>query len=303
MKIQLIIHLGKKKKKERNVHVCLFFIYFIPLSKPKKRAGKLPPHVNFMITPLHRGSYIPLNKPTAMLSWTQSPYFPKDSEMIVVIDPDFIFLHPLAKDFFDLTENESVSNFYSIQNWAWYLNNTCPTCYQNALPLPDTDSFSIGVPYIMHASLLKRLAPRWLNFTKGIRERSSVGWSDEQYAFVLAAVVEKVEMTSRTDLMVSTGNAQVGVAEWRDGTLFNFFHFCQMYELGPSWGFFKRTFRGDMFSCEKEITFPLPVMKTSATTRDSWVAVTISQHLNLAGKRWLALFCPEKVTQSLLFSF
>jgi hypothetical protein len=267
--------------------------------------GKLPPHVHsitvedFQSRPELRphgkeSPYWPYNKPLALQQWIASGRCPDaDGDYIVVIDPDFMFLRPLSAEFMNITENQIISAFYAIGGWWKYrvIGAICaqsPVC--SSLSAERREAHLVGVPNVMHASTLRRIAKGWLDYTLMIHSNASIeSWSDEQYAYIFAVVMQGIEHIRRSDLMVSHAVPEWGEQEWIDRTPHYFIHYCQSYKVGE-WHWNKHDFHQRLvFQCE---TPPMPLVpNVKSFARYGWFGVVITQNFNSAWLLWKRLFC------------
>lgn len=184
--------------------------------------GKLPPHVKTLTVldfqskspELWNGQgmpYWPYNKPIALQAWLDSKSAPPDTDMAVVIDPDFIMLRPLSREFTKITEKQVVANYYAISGWQNYriIANICShTPHCKKLSEQEKMSHSVGVPNILHISTLRQIVPGWLEYTIKLHTGADTGssWSDEQYGYIFSVVMKNFQHLTRTDLMVTHGN-------------------------------------------------------------------------------------------------
>ena len=176
---------------------------------------KLPSHVftqtvaDFQILRpdiVKESPYWPYNKPLALKQWLDSGKAPDENAFVVVIDPDFMFLRPLSREFQNITVDQIVANHYDLGDWSVYpyiseVCNRTKNCTE--LPKDKKQQHSVGVPNIMHMSTLQRIVDNWFNYTVMIKATGKGGWSDEQFAYIFSVVMANVEHIKRTDLMVS----------------------------------------------------------------------------------------------------
>jgi hypothetical protein len=273
--------------------------------------SKLPSHCHTIVVPdFHffkpnmepRHEYLPYNKPSALIQLLDGPWKDKDDDsVIVIIDPDFIFLRPLSPLFLYVADDEVINGFYLISNWADYYkefkNIQCANCekYNNE----EKVGFQAGVPNIMRLSTLRKIAQPWWDWTYIFRDSSDNNWQDEQLGYIYALVDQDVKSSTREDLFVS------GVDETGLSLPFTFLHYCQSYVLDKGWIFSKhelmkknneegiveidRPIEKPVFTCDSS-PVDVPIWKTGEITQ-GYAYYSVTRYLNGAWKYWKQLFC------------
>lgn len=160
--------------------------------------------------------YSPLNKPDVIDKWFQSELDAPREEVIVVIDPDSWLLRPLLGDYVS-----KVARGQAIGQVAYYAGSALPQtlwrelCERNCDVLMDL----VGVPYVVHRSDLKAIAPLWKHYVLKIKYRLEqttpgweafaqryasldVNWASEMYAYNMASTHLGVRHAVVYDLQV-----------------------------------------------------------------------------------------------------
>jgi hypothetical protein len=85
--------------------------------------GHMPSHVkSFVAKPYNElypkiEAYSPFNKPLSLEQWLKSAQAPADDDVVVVIDPDFLFLRPLDITFANVSESTIYASWYALGDW------------------------------------------------------------------------------------------------------------------------------------------------------------------------------------------
>lgn len=286
------------------------------LQPPWHTPGVLPPHCklalvkpfNDLNSSMAQHGYLPYNKPLGLAQllagdWAALP----DTDIVVVIDPDFYFLKPLSPLFLHIKPDVMINGYYAVGSWPFRgdkngpLRNTlrklCPRC--ETLPQAEYESYAIGVPNIMHLSALRKIVPVWTEFTYAFFVAGK-GWQEEQYAYIAAAAHLNFHSVARDDLFQSEG--EIGNGD------FFFIHYCQQYHLSDKWMFWKHEMtmwskeNGTrvydpkakfIFTCDKKVVVPVPTVEHQliGTVYAGYFYTYLSRVVNGANLFWQQLFC------------
>ncbi|XP_021772172.1 hydroxyproline O-arabinosyltransferase 3-like [Chenopodium quinoa] len=166
--------------------------------RPDNLMGKIP---SFVVDPLPHGldqGYVVLNRPWAFVQWLEKATI--EEEYVLMAEPDHIFLRPLpnlahgkfpaAYPFFYIrpAENEKlIRKFYPKGSIS------------NVDPIGNS-------PVIITKSLLKEIAPTWLNVSLQIKYNPEAdrtfGWVQEMYAYAIASALHGVKHILHKNFMV-----------------------------------------------------------------------------------------------------
>jgi hypothetical protein len=130
--------------------------------------------------------YAPYNKPYALMRWLEREE--PESETVLVLDPDMVFLRPLARE---ILRGSPIahSSLYSVGAELTQLLRP-HTSFPGALQ-------PLAVPMLVHRDDLRKLAPLWFEYTKRLRlddsVRSSIPWVCEMWACAIAAASLRLE--------------------------------------------------------------------------------------------------------------
>lgn len=130
--------------------------------------------------PVSGDSYLPYNKPMALLTWLEDA--PPAEEAVLLLDPDCIFIAPC-----DLSAirgepvSQPIGYMDPASNAELVKRHGCkPTSVQG-----------IGIPTLIHRDDLVALTPLWVEITEAIRtdpvSRQLAGWTAEMWAYIFAA--------------------------------------------------------------------------------------------------------------------
>jgi hypothetical protein len=130
------------------------------------------------------------NKPNGLAHWAEKHYShnPKEDEAIVLIDPDFLFLTPftLSNDTRPFA-GKPVAAAYGLGS-QWLDFNRTAIC-GHASPctkVTDGRSYSVGPPYIIHASDVVKLSQTWSKFVPPTYDQYPLLYA-EMFAYSMAA--------------------------------------------------------------------------------------------------------------------
>ena len=152
--------------------------------------------------------YPAYNKPGALMTWMREA--PPEEATILVLDPDTIFLRPLAST---VERGRPIAHPYSYLDPTYNEENEAfvrKHCRQPELVQ------SVGIPILIHRDDLAALAPGWWAKTEAIRNdphsRALVGWTAEMWGYAFAAaelglrhelrVLAQVPFEERVDLPI-----------------------------------------------------------------------------------------------------
>jgi peptidyl serine alpha-galactosyltransferase len=176
------------------------------------------------------GDYYPANnKVMALKAWLEEA--PPAEELVLLIDPDCIFLQP---------QRESVSYGAPIAHPIGYLD---PSHEQNLEFVRKHCSRpklaqALGIPILIHRDDLAALSPRWLEKTEEIRNdsesREHAGWLAEMWGYIFAAAEIGLKHNIRKLARYSTENqADLPII-----------HYCYITsDAAKQWVWNKRTYR------------------------------------------------------------
>lgn len=133
--------------------------------------------------PVNGDWYPPYNKPYAISKWISSV---RCDATVMIVDPDFVFTRRLHVEV-------EPGDAYA---WnAGYLEEDPPHVARHARDLCRLQR--LGVPYVVHTSDLRRLAPLWVRYTDVVRQEEVSGlhphyvdgrdWCADMYGYGLAA--------------------------------------------------------------------------------------------------------------------
>jgi hypothetical protein len=129
--------------------------------------------------PVTGDDYAPYNKPASLATWLRQA--PPEEEVILLVDPDFVFLAPLAR---------YVERGHPVGQPKSYLVDSDGLITRRHCRRPDRVQ-PVGVPLLIHRDDLAALAPDWLVRTEAIRgdtqAREQAGWVAEMWAYSFVA--------------------------------------------------------------------------------------------------------------------
>jgi len=155
--------------------------------------------------PLSGDYYPPYNKPKALESWLRES--PPAEEVVLLLDPDCVFLEPLAGL---ATRGHPIANPPAFMHPEHNMEFVKKHCLRPELVQ------GVGVPLLIHRDDLADVAPRWFKRTEEIRadpiSRALVGWTAEMWGYAFAAAevglrhttheLARVSLDDRADLPI-----------------------------------------------------------------------------------------------------
>ncbi|XP_021734230.1 hydroxyproline O-arabinosyltransferase 3-like [Chenopodium quinoa] len=213
---------------------------------------------SFVVDPLPEGvdqGYIVLNRPWAFVQWLEKATI--EEEYILMGEPDHLFVKPLpnlaqgknpaAYPFFYIKpeENEKIiRKFYPVGSIS------------NVDPIGSS-------PVIIAKSLLKEIAPTWMNISLRIKSDpeadSTFDWVQEMYAYAIASALHGVKHNLHEHLMLQPPR------DWNIGNsyIIHYTYGCDYNKKGEltygqitDWHFDKRSFQDG--PPPKNLTLPPP---------------------------------------------
>ncbi|XP_021772174.1 hydroxyproline O-arabinosyltransferase 3-like [Chenopodium quinoa] len=212
---------------------------------------------SFVVDPLPEGvdqGYIVLNRPWAFVQWLEKAKI--EEEYILMGEPDHLFVKPLPNlaqgknpaaypfIYFKPEENENIiRKFYPIGSIL------------NVDPIGSS-------PVIIAKSLLKEIAPTWMNISLQIKRDpeadSTFDWVQEMYAYAIASALHGVKHNIHVNFMVQPPR------DWNIGSsyIIHYTYGCDYnkkeltYGKITDWHFDKRSFQDG--PPPKDLTLPPP---------------------------------------------
>eukprot|EP01038_Epipyxis_sp_PR26KG_P011460 gene11460-15352_t len=278
-----------------------YHVHFTPNYKKDKKSGK---------------SYDFYNKPYGMKHFLDNANPPvKDGVVLALLDPDFIFLRPLTVKIARQINNIYLPNLIPTDNnvpikvqkgqpsaqlyalgapWATKPNrnfnrtNVCgldSPCMKVTIPFGE-EHYSVGPPYLVEKSDMKRLTDAWVDFVPRVYEKYPELLA-EMYAYSMAAAHAELPHFTMTHYMVSNTFVDEEGWKWIDALGDNvcdppingiyyenrpmptFLHHCQFFRAGEL-GFQKRRLKKEIFSCDSPMMMepPLDLGKVNYKNRD-----------------------------------
>ncbi|EGZ20137.1 hypothetical protein PHYSODRAFT_364315, partial [Phytophthora sojae] len=233
--------------------------------------------------------YAPYNKPFGLRDWLESANPPVREELVVVLDPDFLFIRPFAvntggrvtsakggsRDKTEVTDTVATGVAVA-QRWSEYLgtaafensSSICPECAKVS-KADATEYFAVGPPYAITRKDLAELMDDYCNMTVLKRDQMNrEHWMSEMLGYSLAAAKHGVKHTTFDNLALGnkaddyTGfvNIMKGnpcedpVTPLIPGEAPPLLHGCHAYEAdddrGLKWMFYKHLIPNNMFTCD-----------------------------------------------------
>ncbi|KAK9735947.1 hypothetical protein RND81_04G240000 [Saponaria officinalis] len=155
----------------------------------------------FVVDPLPKGvdkGYVVLNRPWAFVQWLANATI--EEEYVLMAEPDHIFVKPLP--------NLSKGNYPAAYPFFYIKpaenENIIRKFYPRGL-ISDVDPIG-NSPVIISKSLLKEIAPTWMNVSLRIKYDTEAdakfGWVQEMYAYAIASALHGVKHSLHKNFMV-----------------------------------------------------------------------------------------------------
>ncbi|XXQ39441.1 Nucleotide-diphospho-sugar transferase domain-containing protein [Plasmodiophora brassicae] len=205
----------------------------------------------------------PRNKANNLRDWLAMDGGPDDDDVIVLIDPDQIFIRHINVG--NVVHGHAIASYFVLNEN--FIDRASRFCGDECLPFTKAEDIMrlhVGPPYIQTAGDFRRHAGLWANLTEMIRSvpelREEFDWLSEMYSYILAALKLGIE---HEQLMMMITNGEDPDDPWDLARWFAIskeplvgLHYCQDYAVGDmSWG--KHTYHDfDIRDCNKSAFFP-----------------------------------------------
>ncbi len=178
------------------------------------------------------------NKPYSIAHWTQNGNL-RDDETVVILDPDEFFLRPLSQDGspwsdvlasgpvvqalrgtfgVDVAEpGRPVAQYYGLGD-AWLhkfdVRSICGDECARITPTEADTEYSVGPPYILHASDMRKVGPLWIEYMKPVYKADRGDMQADMYAYIMAAAKHNLKHTRLDHFMVSDESSETEAWPW-----------------------------------------------------------------------------------------
>lgn len=172
--------------------------------------------------------YVPYNKPAAIHRWVLTS--PPIDQMVLLIDPDFVFLAPVVS----LSATRGMPETQPIG----YMNpSSSPDLVKRHCRAPDSVQ-AVGCPILIHWDDLRLLAGAWLQKTEEIRNdqrsREKAGWVAEMWGYTFAAA----------EMGICHATRELALSQFDDRDDLPLIHYCySSADSSGRWTWDKRSYR------------------------------------------------------------
>mmetsp|Transcript_33810 Transcript_33810/g.54860 ORF Transcript_33810/g.54860 Transcript_33810/m.54860 type:complete len:556 (-) Transcript_33810:243-1910(-) len=303
------------------------------------------------------------NKPYSIAHFAENGDL-RDDEVVMILDPDEFFVHALTQSkgtplthvlahgrTLDMikeandgvssdiaTPGHPVAQMYGLGDRWLTLFDREKICGIDS-PCTKVSSeeawthYSVGPPYILHATDFKKVAPLWLKMMKPVYEADRGDMQADMYAYIMAAAHYNLKHTRLEHFMVSdVGAAELEAWPWvekidsmscQDPTInypassfppFNsaqnsplipaLIHAAQHYKAvypktGETWNFHKGHIPGQILDCEQPLVVSPPddlfnVQTNNRDKRSAFMVCWMTYTINRAVLEYRKQFCTKK---------